>query len=56
MNNSFKLLLTMTNSNQYERKFGFVAYSETLNVCLAMIDFVAVFITELVTGQEFLHF
>ncbi|MGP0129289.1 MAG: chlorophyll a/b-binding protein [cyanobacterium endosymbiont of Rhopalodia musculus] len=46
----------MTNSKQYERKFGFTAYAETLNGRLAMIGFLAVLITELVTVQEVLHF
>ncbi|XLQ11336.1 MAG: chlorophyll A-B binding protein [cyanobacterium endosymbiont of Epithemia adnata isolate EadnSB Bon19] len=45
----------MTNFNQYERKSGFIAYAETLNVRLAMIDFVAALITELVTAQGVLH-
>nr|WP_119259814.1 chlorophyll A-B binding protein [cyanobacterium endosymbiont of Rhopalodia gibberula] len=40
----------MTNSSQYEKRFGFTAYAETLNVRLAMIGFIAVLITELVTG------
>jgi hypothetical protein len=45
----------MTNFNQYERKSGFSVGDETLNVSLAMIDFVAALITELVTAQGVLH-
>ena len=39
-----------------EAQFGFTPSAENLNGRLAMIGFVAVVITELVTGQGVVHF
>ncbi|YAI83017.1 MAG: chlorophyll a/b-binding protein [cyanobacterium endosymbiont of Rhopalodia sterrenbergii] len=41
---------------QYERRFSFTAYAETLNGRLAMICFVVALITELVRGRGIFHF
>lgn len=56
MHNLFKLLPTMINPKQNERKFGFIPYAEIWNGRLAMIGFVSALIVELVTSQGVLHF